>query len=585
MSRLALWLILLIFAMLHTAPVRAQTAPTSGELQHYRPASDGSGLLNVQLASPGMNSAARVGIHFVGATELFTATVEGSEAALGSIVNRRYDAMLVGSFSLLQRIDIGFVLPYVLDQSGLDTDLVRSLTGKDGLSSGGLGDVRLMLKGTLVTEYGARPAVAIGAEIDLPTGDPEELFGERGAVYAPFLAVSKKFGPHVAGLNLGYRVRPDATELLGVEVSDTLFYRAGFAYAIDRRRASPRWNALLSLAGHSPVGQPFGLGAGDRESVLNYLEVNGGLQRRIALGTGSLRVSGSLGTGLSSGAGSPQIRFGLGIEYVTAEPLDDADRDRFANASDLCPYEPEDYDGFQDGDGCPEPDDDQDGVLDIDDGCPNEPEDLDGFEDYDGCPEVSDEDSDGDGVSDANDRCPDEREDIDGFEDTDGCPEPDNDQDGLKDINDLCPYDYEDQSTSPDKDGCPGTSGDVLDEATVYARQIIAPTAIEFQGRQRGFTPESRRALDTIARFLRDHPEIVRVAIRVNVNGKGEGAKRLAQLRARAVRNYLASRGVEAERMSAELGAMVRGTVSATLRIRKVERESPKKSVPSPQSR
>lgn len=566
---------------------RAQTAPTFGEFQPYRPAADASGALNVQLAAPGLSPSGRVGVHVTGATDLLSATVEGSDAPLGGVVNRRYDAFLVGSFSLLRRLDVGFVMPYVLSQSALDTDLVQDLTGKESVASSGLGDIRLMLKGTLVREFGARPAVAVGVEVDLPTGDAEQFFGESDTVYAPFLAVSKKFGPHLGALNLGYRVRAESNRVLGVEVGDELFYRAGLIYAVDRRRQSPRWNVLVSLAGHSPIGQPFGIGADERERVLSTLELNGGLQRRIALSTGSLRLTGTLGTGLSRGAGSPGIRFGFGIDFVTVEPLDDGDRDGFINASDTCPYEAEDFDDFQDGDGCPDPDNDQDGVLDIDDGCPSEPEDLDGFEDYDGCPEVSDEDSDGDGVSDRDDKCPDEREDVDGFEDSDGCPELDNDRDGLKDINDLCPYDYEDQTTSPDKDGCPGVSGQVLDEATVYGRQILAPTPIEFRGRSRSFTPESGRALDTIARFLRDHPEIARVQIFVNLTGRGAGAKRLAQLRARAVRSYLASRGIEPERMTGAFGAVVRGTVSASIRIRAVDAQDEKPQGPkkSPEPR
>ena len=55
--------------------------------------------------------------------------------------------------------------------------------------------------------------------------------------------------------------------------------------------------------------------------------------------------------------------------------------------NDLCPNEPEDKDGFEDGDGCPDPDNDHDGILDIDDKCPDEPETFNNFEDSDGCPD------------------------------------------------------------------------------------------------------------------------------------------------------------------------------------------------------
>ncbi|HQY62222.1 MAG: thrombospondin type 3 repeat-containing protein [Myxococcales bacterium] len=81
----------------------------------------------------------------------------------------------------------------------------------------------------------------------------------------------------------------------------------------------------------------------------------------------------------------------------------DADEDGTPDSADRCPDAPEDRDGFQDEDGCPDPDNDQDGIPDVDDMCPNEPEDRDGWLDADGCP---DPDNDKDGVPDIEDHCP-----------------------------------------------------------------------------------------------------------------------------------------------------------------------------------
>jgi hypothetical protein len=75
----------------------------------------------------------------------------------------------------------------------------------------------------------------------------------------------------------------------------------------------------------------------------------------------------------------------------------DMDGDTIPNADDLCPLDPEDLDGVQDEDGCPETDADDDGILDEDDACPEDPEDLDGIQDEDGCPDI---DVDGDGMPD-----------------------------------------------------------------------------------------------------------------------------------------------------------------------------------------
>lgn len=51
----------------------------------------------------------------------------------------------------------------------------------------------------------------------------------------------------------------------------------------------------------------------------------------------------------------------------------DRDGDGVSDDFDKCPDEPEDHDGFEDEDGCPDPDNDRDGILDVDDKCPNEP--------------------------------------------------------------------------------------------------------------------------------------------------------------------------------------------------------------------
>ena len=79
--------------------------------------------------------------------------------------------------------------------------------------------------------------------------------------------------------------------------------------------------------------------------------------------------------------------------------------------------EPEDVDGFEDADGCPDTDNDGDGFPDEADKRPDEAEDKDGYMDGDGC---IDPDNYGDGLLDGEDACVDEPEDMDGFQDGDG---------------------------------------------------------------------------------------------------------------------------------------------------------------------
>jgi hypothetical protein len=100
---------------------------------------------------------------------------------------------------------------------------------------------------------------------------------------------------------------------------------------------------------------------------------------------------------------------------LSAAYAGDSDKDAVSNKTDQCKEEPEDADGFQDEDGCPDPDNDGDGLLDADDQCKGEAEDKDGHADEDGC---ADPDNDEDGVLDADDKCASEKE---SGEDKDGC--------------------------------------------------------------------------------------------------------------------------------------------------------------------
>src|SRR5262249_46012188 len=72
-------------------------------------------------------------------------------------------------------------------------------------------------------------------------------------------------------------------------------------------------------------------------------------------------------------------------------------------------------------DGCPAPADrDKDGIVDDVDKCPDQPEDVDGIEDQDGCPE---EDFDKDGVPDVEDKCPREPGQPSKDPNQNGCPQ------------------------------------------------------------------------------------------------------------------------------------------------------------------
>lgn len=245
-------------------------------------------------------------------------------------------------------------------------------------------------------------------------------------------------------------------------------------------------------------------------------------------------------------------------DYEVVGDIGDKDGDGYDDQADKCPGKAEDFDSFEDADGCPDPDNDGDGILDAADwngtayinydkkdqrDCRDAPEDKDGFEDEDGCP---DEDNDNDGILDAQDRCPNQAEDLDNFEDQDGCPEDDNDGDGILDAQDQCPTEPEDLDGDQDQDGCP----DLL--AKLDGCRISIDQKVFFAVGKSQVEVQSFGLLNDVSTLLKLHPEI-KLEIGGHTDSQGSKAYNLglSQRRVDAVMIYLRGRGIAAERLTA----------------------------------
>ena len=367
------------------------------------------------------------------------------------VVDRRSYANLQFGMGISQYFSFSVDMPVLLWQEGYEPANLRDPANFDNeLVSSGPGDLRITPKAVVLNRDEFPVGIAVLARITAPTGKPISFIGEGDPTFTPMLAIEASDKPihgreyiiRAAG-NIGYKVRTDAVYgdlVIGNELV---------------------WAAAVELHPHEILSLGADIaGATTGDVRTNPIEVIPWLQ----FGAYDLfTVRGGVGLSLSPGLGAPDYRiFGGATLAPSFNPKDlDRDKDGIQNNQDQCPNVPEDLDGFQDEDGCPEDDNDNDGYKDPVDSCPMEPEDFDNFEDEDGCPEP---DNDGDGILDATDRCPLIPENFNNFQDDDGCPDDapvlDSDKDGLTDNIDRCPYDPEDYDRFEDDDGCPDPDND-----------------------------------------------------------------------------------------------------------------------------
>jgi outer membrane protein OmpA-like peptidoglycan-associated protein len=193
---------------------------------------------------------------------------------------------------------------------------------------------------------------------------------------------------------------------------------------------------------------------------------------------------------------------------------------------------------------------DGDGIKNSLDACPDSPEDFDEFQDEDGCPDT---DNDRDGILDPVDKCPLSPEDADGYQDEDGCPDPDNDSDGILDVEDLCPNEKETLNGYADLDGCPDA-----EQIRVVGEKIVLDEQVLFQTNLSEIRPESHKLLERLVKLLNEHPEYVAISVDGHTDERGgeDLNRRLSEERAKAVMNFLIANGVAANRLTARgLGA------------------------------
>ncbi|WP_225888062.1 adventurous gliding motility protein AgmC [Myxococcus xanthus] len=524
------------------AQVPTLSASQSIDVQQYKPGPSSKDILGVQSAQVHSHLGWNVGVSVNYADKPLNFMDPRSGRFITALVRSQVGVDLMGSVGLFDRFELGVLLPVTLQRSQAAPMVDPSFA--QGVGSGGIGDLRLVPKARLLEEGSF--GLALTVPVVLPTGGGSDFLGGSGVGVQPRLVAEYGERFRVAA-NVGVDFR-EKQQLRNLNLGNAVSYGVGAEL--------PFTVSEVPLALAATLVGAVNLEQQDTEE--RPLELLAALKYR-ALGGFSAHVGG--GPGLTRGYGTPGFRLLAGFSYSpepSREPKQaapvDTDGDGILDIDDACPTEPEDKDGFQDEDGCPDPDNDADGIPDTADTCPNEPETVNGFEDTDGCPDVAPPpppvDTDGDGIMDPDDRCPNDPEDKDGFQDEDGCPDPDNDRDGIPDAEDKCPNEPETINGFQDEDGCPD-KGKV--KVLVDGERIVILEKVYFATGKDVILARSHPLLKQVAAVLRANPQVELVRIEGHTDDQGNDVKNLdlSQRRANNVRAFLVKEGIAEGRMEA----------------------------------
>jgi outer membrane protein OmpA-like peptidoglycan-associated protein len=515
----------------------------------------------------------------------------------GRLVDTQLTGTLHFNLGLANLLVVGLQIPVVIGSGpnitvpGFWNDVAPNLTqGHDVQTLGNIaihGKIRI-----LRAERNEGFGLAAILQLELPTGNPAQFAGDPTFVLWPHLVGEWRPIRQIRfNLDVGYRlvvgdgaafpINGRTTPMGGNAVSPILMGGSNFQYddqltfglGASFRLGDAPLDLVAELYGNYIMS---GIAGGDfgAEGAMN-LEALLGL--KIFVERNSYLVLGGGGAIPTNGATAADIRGMVG--FIFEPSIGDRDGDGLRDDVDQCPTEPEDFDGFADEDGCPDPDNDRDGILDVDDECPMVPEDRDGDADEDGCPEGNEGDRDGDGILDNEDQCPDDPEDRDGFQDQDGCPDPDNDRDGILDTDDLCPNDPEDRDNFQDQDGCPDPDNDedrILDvddrcpnepesyngtededgcpdtgSVIIEENSIVILEKIYFETDSAEIQARSFPIIDAVAATLVGNPHITLVEVQGHADERSsdEYNIRLTRDRAASVVEALVQRGVDRSRL------------------------------------
>jgi len=288
--------------------------------------------------------------------------VDANNNVIAKPVQTGLTADLVASLGLFGRVELGLDLPVHLIYDG---DPYGALD-----ASGGLGDLRfvpklaILRRGTLERHF----LLGLAVPVSLPTGNDNALRGAGGITVGPELLLAGHLGKLGLGMDVGYRWR--SQHPAGLPWGDGVTFGPWVSYGL-----TDKLGLRVEAYGEKMVSADVG-------GADFPIELLGGVEYRI----GGVALYGGASFGLSNGIGDPAFRIIGGVRFRGNSPerqgFKDSDGDGILDKDDKAPYAAEDFDGYQDDDGRPDPDNDGDGIPDEQDECPE----IKGDAEHRGCP-------------------------------------------------------------------------------------------------------------------------------------------------------------------------------------------------------
>jgi outer membrane protein OmpA-like peptidoglycan-associated protein len=286
-------------------------------------------------------------------------------------------------------------------------------------------DMRIDLRGVILRTPNLRGALGAGFSIFAPTGSFSRFGGDGQTSFLFEVTAEYDFRPLVLIFNTGVHFNRVTTAINNPVGADGLGVSDDWSWALGAFLPfkDGKYRLGLNIFGQTGIHSDS-ITTGNTFFRLENTPVEWNVEGRMKFGPSQHWWAGAtLGSLVVPGYGAPDFRaFACLGAYVPlpgstatqsdkerklalrekwrSEHGEDSDGDGIPDDIDACPMEK----GTKDNDGCPKlADRDGDGIPDIYDKCPDQPEDKDGIDDGDGCPET---DADGDGIPDTEDACP-----------------------------------------------------------------------------------------------------------------------------------------------------------------------------------